>query len=170
MIASVDFLKISHVKKRAFLAAFSRCGSLSRAAKRAKVDRRTHYNWLKDDPWYVQAFQQAVIEAGDSLQDRLTEMAFDGNVTAAIFLLKGLKPQTFRDRVEQTNLLKVDPKSLTKAQLDVLADHLLGEALGTDDPTQIEAARKQLEAGPPVIETTAALVDESTAVEPQSTQ
>jgi hypothetical protein len=46
---------------------------------------------LKDDPWYVQGFQQAVIEAGDSLEDRLTEMALDGNVTAAIFLLKGYK-------------------------------------------------------------------------------
>jgi hypothetical protein len=42
----------------AFLAAFSRCGSLSKAAKRAKVDRRTHYNWLKDDSWYLQAFRQ----------------------------------------------------------------------------------------------------------------
>ena len=28
-----------------------------------------------------------------SMEDRLTEMAFDGNVTAAIFLLKGLKPR-----------------------------------------------------------------------------
>jgi hypothetical protein len=89
MVGSNGFPKISHVKKRAFLAAFSRCGSLSKAAKRAKVDRRTHYNWLKDDPWYVHAFRQAVIEAGDSLQDKLTEIGFEGNVTAAIFLLKG---------------------------------------------------------------------------------
>ncbi len=97
MIAGVDFPKISHVKKRAFLAAFSRCGSLSQAAKRAKVDRRTHYNWLKDDPWYVQAFKQAVI--ADSIQDRLTEMAFDGNVTAAIFFVEGAKATDVRDRV-----------------------------------------------------------------------
>jgi hypothetical protein len=108
MIGTADFPKISHPKKRAFLAAFSRCGSLSQAAKRAKVDRRTHYNWLKDDPWYVRAFQQAVIEAGDAIQDKLTEIAFEGNVTAAIFLLKGLKPETFRDRLEQVNLHDLD--------------------------------------------------------------
>jgi hypothetical protein len=30
-----------------------------------------------------------VIEAGDSLQDKLTEIAFEGDVTAAIFLLEG---------------------------------------------------------------------------------
>jgi Protein of unknown function (DUF3300) len=59
MIGNADFSKVSHVKKRAFLAAFSRCGSLSKAAKRARVDRRTHYNWLKDDPWYVHASQIA---------------------------------------------------------------------------------------------------------------
>ncbi len=71
MIGSTDFPKISHLKKRAFLAAFSRCGSLSKAAKRARVDRLTHYNWLKDDAWHVHAFRQAVIEASDSLQDKL---------------------------------------------------------------------------------------------------
>ena len=37
LIGSADFPKISHIKKRAFLAAFSRCGSLSQAAKRAGV-------------------------------------------------------------------------------------------------------------------------------------
>jgi hypothetical protein len=40
-----------------------------------------------------------VIEVGDSSQDKLTEMAFERNVTAGILLLKGLKPETFRDRL-----------------------------------------------------------------------
>src|SRR5450631_3045241 len=128
MIGSADFPKISHVKKRAFLAAFSRCGSLSKAAKRARVDRRSHYNWLKDDPWYVQAFRQAVIEAGDSLQDKLTEMAYEGNVTAAIFLLKGLKPETFRDRIERVNIEDIDPDKWTPEQLDKVAEALIQKA------------------------------------------
>jgi len=166
MIAGVDFPKISHVKKRAFLAAFSRCGSLSRAAKRAKVDRRTHYNWLKDDPWYVQAFKQAVIEAGDSLQDRLTEMAFDGNVTAAIFLLKGLKPERFRERTENVNLNKLDLNQMSDAMLEKLAELYLRQSLGTDDPAAIEAARKQLEAA---VEVEAEVVEEKPAVETQPT-
>ena len=146
MIGNADFPRISDVKKRAFLAAFSRCGSLSKAAKRAKVDRRTHYNWLKDDPWYVQGFRQAVIEAGDSLQDKLTEIAFEGNVTAAIFLLKGLKPETFRDRMEQTNLLEIDPDKLTTRQLDVIAEHLIRGVVG-NDPLTIAEAKRRLEAG-----------------------
>lgn len=91
------FRGISHPKKRAFLAAFSRCGSRSRAAHRAKVDRRTHYNWLRDDPEYAKAFDQAMGEAADALEDAMTDFAFDGNVTAGIFLLKGLKPEKFTD-------------------------------------------------------------------------
>jgi|HubBroStandDraft_6_1064221.scaffolds.fasta_scaffold485125_2 hypothetical protein len=162
MIRNADFPKLSDVKKRAFLAAFSRCGSLSKAAKRAKVDRRTHYNWLKDDPSYAQGFRQAVVEAGDSLQDKLTEIAFEGNVTAAIFLLKGLKPETFRDRLEQTNLLEIDPDKLTPRQLDVIADHLIAKAVGNDDPHVIAEARRQLEAG---IEPSAVVVN-ATAVQP----
>jgi hypothetical protein len=160
LIGSAGFPKISHLKKRAFLAAFSRCGSLSKAAKRATVDRRTHYNWLKDDPWYVEAFRQAVIEAGDSLQDRLTEMAFDGNVTAAIFLLKGLKPEKFRDRMEQTNLLEIDPRNWTDAQVEIIAEALLKKA-AAGDPQKAEALRRQaqIEAGVQVVDAECQVVE-----------
>jgi hypothetical protein len=164
VIGSSDFPKISHVKKQAFLAAFSRCGSLSKAAKRAKVDRRTHYNWLKD-PSYVEAFRQAVVEAGDSLQDRLTEMAFEGNVTAAIFLLKGLKPQQFRDRMEQTNLMEADWSNLSSQQLDVLMEAYLKKMLGTSDPKVLESAKRQLDEGKTIID----IEGESTAVETPAT-
>jgi hypothetical protein len=144
MIGSTDFPKISHLKKRAFLAAFSRCGSLSKAAKRARVDRRTHYNWLKDDSWYVHAFRQAVIEAGDSLQDKLTEIAFEGNVTAAIFLLKGLKPETFRDRIEQVNIQDIDPAKMSPELLDKIANRMIEQALGAGAAAEVD---RRLKAG-----------------------
>ena len=123
------------------------------------MDRRTHYNWLKDDPWYVQGFQQAVIEVGDSLEDRLTEMAFDGNVTAAIFLLKGLKPQKFRERIEQTNLHEMDFTKLSSEQLEALAHQWILQATG-NDPALAEQTRKQLEAKVRVIEGTAEVVED----------
>ena len=46
------------------------------------------------------AYKQAVQEAGDALEDKLNELAHEGNVTAAIFLLKGLRPQKYKDRTE----------------------------------------------------------------------
>src|SRR5277367_3403342 len=117
MIGSVDFPKISHIKKRAFLAAFSRCGSLGQAAKRAGIDRRSHYHWLKFDPLYDEAFHQAVREAGDALEDKLNEMVHDGNTTAAIFLLKGLRPEKYKDRQAHEVMWDGDPTKLTDAQL-----------------------------------------------------
>jgi hypothetical protein len=106
--------------------------------------------------------RQAVIEAGDSLQDKLTEMAFAGNVTAAIFLLKGLKPETFRDRIEQVNIQDIDPNKLTPEMLDKIAEHLIQKALG-NKPAMVTEARRRLEAGEALtveaIETTSEATD-----------
>jgi hypothetical protein len=146
MIGNAEFPKISHLKKRAFLAAFSRCGSLGQAAKRAGVDRRTHYNWLRSDPWYVEAFHQAVQEAGDALEDKLNEMAHDGNTTAAIFLLKGLRPEKYKDRQAHEVVWDGDPTKLTDAQLATMEDTWRRAAL---------AARKALAAGGETIDLTA---------------
>jgi hypothetical protein len=44
------------------------------------------------------------VEAADALVDKLNDMAHEGNVTAAIFLLKGLRPDKYRDR----SAVKVD--------------------------------------------------------------
>jgi pyruvate carboxylase len=143
-IQSPETDKISHAKKRAFLHAFSRCGNVSKSAKRAHVDRRTHYDWLESDPDYAAAYSKAAEEAADAIQDALTDMAFEGNVTAAIFLLKGLKPKQFRDRVEQTNLIDVDPSTWTERQKDTLAEHMLRKV--TDgDPERMRYLRRQAE-------------------------
>ena len=148
MTGSTNFPKVSHLKKRAFLAAFSRSGSLSQAAKRAGVDRRTHYNWLKSDQLYAVAFHEAVHEAGDALEDKLNEMAHDGNATAAIFLLKGLRPEKYRERYETNQVWDGDLNKLSPDQLKFIADQLLQQLTG-GDAAKIEAIkRKALEAPP----------------------
>jgi len=63
-------------EKRAFLAASSRCGSLSEASKLAKVDRRTHYNWLKDNLWYL---VRTRFPASGDWSGRLAARQADGN-------------------------------------------------------------------------------------------
>jgi len=45
-------------KKGAFLAAYGKLGNVALAAEIAKVDRRTHYDWLKNDPAYAEAFRE----------------------------------------------------------------------------------------------------------------
>jgi hypothetical protein len=74
-------------------------------------------------------------------------MAFEGNVTASIFLLKGLKPETFRDRIEQVNIQDIDPEKLSPEILDKLAEHMIQKALAGRPPEMIEEARKRIGAG-----------------------
>ena len=154
----VDFPKVSQPRKRAFLAALSRCGSISQAAKRAKVDRRSHYNWLKD-PEYVEAYRQAVVEAGDALEDKLMELAHEGNVTSAIFLLKGLRPEKYRERYQSEVSIdwNGDWNSLSESQLDKVVEVLLKRAYGNNPEVMARAKQALLEGGelPQVIEATA---------------
>src|SRR5690242_11634960 len=60
--------RIQHPKKRAFLAAFCKCGSVTRAASKAKVSRHSHMHWMREDPLYVEAFAEAKEVAIQSLE------------------------------------------------------------------------------------------------------
>lgn len=103
----------------AFLAAFAVSGQIAKAAKDAGVDRGAHYDWLRHD-WYREAFAAAQTKAGDSLEDEATRRAHEGVLQAEwyqgkacgtkrvysdglmMFLLRGLKPEKFRQGVELT--------------------------------------------------------------------
>ena len=62
------------------------------------------------------------MEAADALEDKLNDLAHEGNVTAAIFLLKGLRPEKYRDRSAMTVEWDGDVTKLTDAQLDRLEE------------------------------------------------
>ena len=106
--------------KAAFLAAFSTCGNISEAAKLADVERRTHYRWLAKDAAYVKAFDDATEQASDALEQEARRRAVDGvdepvfyqgsecgvvrkySDTLLIFLMKGARPDKYRERFEHT--------------------------------------------------------------------
>ena len=108
-----------------------------------------------------------MIEAGDSLQDKLTEMAFDGNVTAAIFLLKGLKPERFRERIEVRNIQDLKIEDLPPDIFQALADNFMQMAT-KGDPAKIakvlEMAEvlKELPAGTTVVDAVSEAVETTT--------
>lgn len=56
-------------KKPAFLRAFIASASLTAAAEAVGIDRSIHYDWLAKDAEYAKAFEQARIEAGQTLED-----------------------------------------------------------------------------------------------------
>ncbi len=70
--------KIARGKKGAFIAAFIETGRVSTAARIVGVARRTHYDWLANDPEYCEAFAMACEEAVDVLFIEARHRAVDG--------------------------------------------------------------------------------------------
>jgi len=107
-------------KRRAFLAAYAEYGSIRAAAKAAGMDRSNHYEWMKDVPGYAAAFEEADARSGDALEDEATRRAHEGVLQAEwyqgkavgtkrvfsdglmMFLLRGKKPNKYRQNVELT--------------------------------------------------------------------
>ena len=66
--------------------------------------------------------------------------------TLLLAVLKANNPDKFRDRLEQTNVLEMDPDKKSQELLDKIANHLLKQALG-DNPAVIAEVDRRLAAG-----------------------
>ncbi len=62
-------------RKRAFLAAFRISGSITDAAKAAKLDRALHYRWLLEDLDYPARFAAVQRDVAESYHKRSVEEA-----------------------------------------------------------------------------------------------
>jgi len=109
------FKEIQHLKKRKFLAAFCQCGRVRKASDEAGIHFTSHYIWLRKDKNYAEAFQEAKEIAADHFEDEIYRRGFEGydkpvpyqgeitdhypdySDTLAIFALKGLRPEQYRD-------------------------------------------------------------------------
>lgn len=65
-------------QRDAFLAAFASCGSVSKAAEAAGINRSLHYDWL-EGPQYRRKFVRAKREAIGVLVDEAVRRAREGN-------------------------------------------------------------------------------------------
>ena len=102
-------------KKKAFLAAYSETGNITRAAELSKCSRRQHYRWLAD-PAYAKEFAEAEEQAADRLEQEARRRAVEGTQKPVfykgeqcgiireysdillIFLLKGIRPEKYKER------------------------------------------------------------------------
>lgn len=138
--------KIRHQKKRAFLAAYAECGTVTHAAEYAGISRDTHYEWLKDDA-YRQAFEEAYEEAIEHLEVEARRRAASGvdepvfylgqqvgavrkySDNLLMFLLKAARPERYKDRQHHTvdvNIRKRAEQIAEDYGLDV--DEVIAEA------------------------------------------
>jgi hypothetical protein len=114
----VAYQQIRHRKKRRFLEAYAENGNVTLSAQAAGVFRTTHYDWLEADPEYAAAFHQAEEESADRLEKIARDRAAAGSDTLLIFLLKGIRPDKYADR------LKVD---LRRQEIHSRAEALAAE-------------------------------------------
>ena len=127
-----------------FLSSLSVCGNITQACKTANICRMTAYNRKNDDEEFEKAWKSAAILGGQGLEDEARRRAFDGwtepkyyqdtllehiqkySDTLLIFLLKGLFPDKYRDRVSTDHSGKVeidhglDLTKLTTEELEVI--------------------------------------------------
>lgn len=107
------------LRKKAMLTTFAECGNVTQACKIANIGRTTHYEWMRDDPDYVKAFNDALEQAADRLEQEARRRAVEGTSkpvfykgeecgyiqeysdTLLIFLLKGARPEKYRDNIKQ---------------------------------------------------------------------
>ncbi len=122
------------------------------ACETAEVGRSSHYRWLGEDPAYRGAFELAEEDAADILEAEARRRAVEGvekpvgghkgqpggyvreySDVLLIFLLKGLRPERYRDRVELRGLL-------ANLNLDALPDHLIARLAAGENPLGVLAS------------------------------
>jgi hypothetical protein len=99
-----------------FLAILMRCGNVSYACRKAKLERRTAYRWREQSEAFRKAWDEAAELGTDALEDEAIRRGFRGvrkpvfqggqcvgyvrefSDTLLIFLLKARRPNKFREQ------------------------------------------------------------------------
>jgi len=105
-------------KKEAFIQNYTHIGTVKGAAAATGVTRKTIYEWLKADSAFNAEFERAKEDVTDELEQEAKRRAYEGvdkpiywqgklvdtikeySDTLLIFLLKGNRPDKYRERSE----------------------------------------------------------------------
>jgi hypothetical protein len=110
-----------------FLEAFRNRGNVRAACEAAGVSRSTPYLRAKRDPRFAADWAAAKEDAVDLLESWLWDAGSKGDTRATIVLLKALRPEVYRDRIE----VRFDPRQAAEriaTKLGVSADEVLAAA------------------------------------------
>jgi hypothetical protein len=83
--------------EKAFLAALEQTGSVTQAAETAKIGRCAVYDHKRRDPVFAALWEQALDAGADALEDEARKRAFAGSDVLLMFMLKGIRPQKWRE-------------------------------------------------------------------------
>ena len=118
-------------QKKAAIDAYREYGTVSAACLAADIGRSTWYRWKKEDAEFAEAVAEAEEDVADSLEKEAIRRAKESSDTLLIFLLKGHKPEKYKDRVHQDISGELTVKNIPDDELESRLTQLLGKA-GTD--------------------------------------
>jgi hypothetical protein len=145
--------EVRSAKKRAFCEALARTGVIGTAAKIAGINHQTYYNWVDADEDFAEQVKLAKIAAADLLEAEARRRAVEGwdepvfwqgeevggirkyDSTLLIFLLKGEKPEKYRERYD-VRVGDSVPVVFPEETLKDIARNILG--LGHIDTDQLQ--------------------------------
>lgn len=96
---------------------YRECGRVDEACRVAGVGRTCHYEWMKSDPAYKAAFDEAKPQVMGLLRDVAVKRAVDGSDDLLKFLLKTGDPQQYGD---SSKLAVSNPDGTPLFSLDAL--------------------------------------------------
>ncbi len=108
--------------EKAFLIGLEQTGSVTTSAQTAKVSRFTVYGHRRDDPQFARLWDEALDIAADTLEDEARKRAFGGSDVLLMFLLKGIRPQKWRESratiapAELNRMIETELKRLAAAK------------------------------------------------------
>lgn len=103
--ARAMFGYVRHPKRRAFLEAFIRTGTIFGAALAVGVSRNIHPYWMEHDPEFERGFREAQAASNEVLLQEARRRATHPKRPSdllLIFLLKGAYPHIYRERYEHS--------------------------------------------------------------------
>ena len=86
------------IHRAKFLKAISNGDSINHAVKAAGLGRSTVYRWRDEYEDFRLAWEEAIEDGIERLEDAAYQRALEGSDTLMIFLLKAKKPKIYSDR------------------------------------------------------------------------
>lgn len=97
-------------KKERFLSELRKMPNVSHACRVVKVARQTAYAHREEDKEFGVAWDDALIEGVESLEESAWKQAKKGSDTLTIFLLKAHAPEKYRETIHQEHSGSIDTK------------------------------------------------------------
>lgn len=92
-------------KKEVFIEALADTGIVRSACAASGVSRNKAYRW-REDITFRTLWEEALEDAADLLEQEAWRRARDGSDTLLIFMLKGLRPERYNDKIRHEHFNK----------------------------------------------------------------